>query len=86
MTIGLHVVPFTVVNICSTIICVESGNSLAHVCNPPCLSMRNNAPVEHCVAEASYSSSRDRIHDEDWLHRTRIINSRPKHCAIKNKT
>ena len=22
------------------------------VCDPPCLSMRNNAPVEHCVAEA----------------------------------
>ena len=21
-------------------------------CDPPCLSMRNNAPVEHCVAEA----------------------------------
>ena len=20
-------------------------------CDPPCLSMRNNAPVEHCVAE-----------------------------------
>ena len=26
--------------------------STAHVCDPPCLSMRNNAPVEHCVAEA----------------------------------
>ena len=24
----------------------------AHVFNPPCLSMRNNAPVEYCVAEA----------------------------------
>ena len=21
-------------------------------CDPPCLSMRNNAPVEHCAAEA----------------------------------
>ena len=24
----------------------------AHVFDPPCLSMHNNAPVEHCVAEA----------------------------------
>ena len=26
--------------------------SLLHSFDPPCLSMRNNAPVEHCVAEA----------------------------------
>ena len=24
---------------------------MLYVCDPPCLSMRNNAPVEHCVAE-----------------------------------
>ena len=29
-----------------------SAPSTAQVCDPPCLSMRNNAPVEHCVAEA----------------------------------
>ena len=28
-----------------------SAPSNAHVFDPPCLSMRNNAPVEHCVAE-----------------------------------
>ena len=28
------------------------ASSLMRGCNPPCLSMRNNAPVEHCVAEA----------------------------------
>ena len=26
--------------------------SLMRGCDPPCLSMRSNAPVEHCVAEA----------------------------------
>ena len=26
--------------------------SLMRGCDPPCLSMRNNAPVEHCAAEA----------------------------------
>ncbi len=26
-------------------------------CDPPCLSMRNNAPVEHCVAEALISDA-----------------------------
>ena len=31
--------------------CVTAPSS-AHVCDPPCLSMRNNAPVEHCIAEA----------------------------------
>ena len=25
--------------------------STTHGCDPPCLCMRNNAPVEHCVAE-----------------------------------
>ena len=27
--------------------------SQSRSCDPPCLSMRNNAPVEHCAAEAS---------------------------------
>ena len=37
----------------STFLC-EAPSSLRG-CDPPCLSMRNNAPVEHCVAEAFIS-------------------------------
>ena len=33
-------------------VCGVTAPSIAHVCDPPCLSMLHNAPVEHCVAEA----------------------------------
>ena len=32
--------------------CVLDATCAAPVCNLPCLSIRNNVPVEHCVAEA----------------------------------
>ena len=32
------------------------ASSFAQLSDPPCLSMRNNAPVEHCAAEAQTSA------------------------------
>ena len=36
---------------------VPGRHLLRSVCDPPCLSMRNNAPVEHCAAEALISDA-----------------------------
>ena len=39
---------------------------------PPCLSMRNNAPVEHCVAEAFILHREKSTHDEGEFHFARV--------------
>ncbi len=64
---------------------VAKAPSIAHVCDSPCLSMRNNALVEHCVAE------------EFILHREIVLTVKAnvilrayldlchEYCAMKNK-
>ena len=56
-------------------------------CDPPCLSMRNNAPVEHCVAEAFI------LHREivptmkaSFTLRAYLMSEDTRKSAMKNKT
>ena len=42
--------------------------SLLRGCKPPCLRMRNNAPVEHCAAEAIISDTYFVSHVRDEFH------------------